>query len=364
MSKVAVGYFPEKISYVMSEEREESVGCAWDISWYDSPDDDSPKNVKAKVYPSWPVATGDDETLKKAIPWAERGHYDHIAKVHVTYKHSIDEVENKPFTGVKVLSLEERGNGGRAYKVTINDKYYVDLREDVMMDTILRVGISPGGILNGEFIWAKLGRDMKLVRVGSELHRLVEEYDSKKDMKAVSKKALEVGGVYQDRKKNKAIFLGFVNLTKYKPEKYPDYYERKNQKPTFTYEHVFQKKAMLFYTIWDVDGIDKTVSMLKSTEERDYHYRIVTSHKYIEKIKDVKIPDDIIQHVREKHIKEVKSCLLKYTGHIKPEHKYYDPPDAWYLTQNVSGNSEFLNIYPFESEPVELFDIKKFLLFS
>jgi hypothetical protein len=113
-----------------------------------------------------------------------------------------------------------------------------------------------------------------------------------------------------------------------------------------------------------MDGIDKTVSMLKSTEERDYHYRIVTSHKYIEKIKDVKIPDNLIQHIREKHIKEVKTCLLKYTGHIKPEQPYYDTPDAWYLTQNVSSNSEFLNIYPFEDEPVELFDIKKFLLFS
>src|ERR1043165_3658826 len=35
-------------------------------------------------------------------------------------------LENKPIKSVQVVDLEERGNGGRAYKVIVDGQYYFD----------------------------------------------------------------------------------------------------------------------------------------------------------------------------------------------------------------------------------------------
>lgn len=89
---------------------------------------------------------------------------------------------NLPMTGIRILSLEHRGQGGRAYKVILpNSAHYVDFREDVLVDTILNTGISPGGLLNGDFVFARVGSEMKLVRVGSKLHaKLIADTEARK----------------------------------------------------------------------------------------------------------------------------------------------------------------------------------------
>jgi hypothetical protein len=78
---------------------------------------------------------------------------------------------NNPITNIRVAGLETRGNGGRAYKVVIDDLYYFDLREDVLLEAMIECGINKGGILNGEYIWVKIRSHMKLIRVGSPLHK-------------------------------------------------------------------------------------------------------------------------------------------------------------------------------------------------
>lgn len=362
MSKVAVGYFPEKISYVCSEEEEVAVGCAWDISWYEPEDDDGPKTTKIKVLPAFPVDSTDEKSMKRAVAWAESGYYDYQTNKTHTRKHTTKEVDNEPIKNVKVLSLEERGNGGRAYKALIG-KYYVDLREDVMMDTILQVGIAPGGILQGEYVWAKMGSQMKLVRIGSEVHRLLEEFCSKKDMKPIGKKELEVGGVYRDRKKNMAIFIGYVNTTIFKEEKRPtSWAEREKAKATFNFEQTPIKKGMLFYNVYDFEGLEKSVKQMKS-KDSNYQFDIKRSHTFIEKVKDITIPNDIIAYLRNKSLKAVKESILEYTGHKQPK-QGYAKIDEWTLSQTISYDSKWLNLYPYEDEAVNPFDVKKFLLFS
>jgi hypothetical protein len=358
MSRVAVGSIPEKITYVFAEEAEVSVGCEWDISWYES--DDGPKAVKQKVMPAFPVDSADSKTMTRAIEWATSDGWDYQTNKRKVKKHSIEEVENKPLNNVKVLSLEHRGQGGRAYKALINN-YYVDLREDVLMDTLLKAGVDSGGLLKGEYVWAKMGSQMKLVRVGSELHRLIAEFDSKKDIKPVGKGDLEVGGVYRDRKKNKAIFVGYVNTVVYKTDNPIPYYQRQD-KADFKYKQTNVKKAMLFYEIRDFDSMDKNLKEMKK-KESDYAYKIKKSHTYIEKVDQVKIPDGIVAHLRDKSLKEIKQKILEYTGHRPPE-KNYARITASYLENHVEYHSDHLNLYVYGETPVEPFEVKKFLLFS
>lgn len=358
MSKVAVGSIPEKITYVYSTDSEVPVGCAWDISWYDTDDDGGPKTVKQKVTPSFPVDSKDEKSMKRAKEWAEQQYYQQPKRTA-----QYTEVDNKPITNIRLLSLEERGNGGRAYKALIDEKYYVDLREDVMMDSILKVGVDPNGVLKGEYVWAKLGSQMKIVRVGSELHRLVVEFDSKKDIKPVGKGDLEIGGIYQDRKKNKAIFVGYVNTVVYSnPNKDVDRWEakRKGQKATFEYKKSTKKKAMLFYELAGYQKMEESIKEMK--KDSVYYYKIRTSHTYIEKVDQVKIPDDIVEYLRNKARRETKDQVLEYVGKKAPKQNY-TRIDDWHLEETVAYNSDHLNLYPYGTD-VNQFDVKTLLTFS
>src|SRR5579885_752415 len=343
MSKVAVGSIPEKISYVYSDEQEVAVGCPWDISWYE--EDDGPKTTKEKVYPAFPADSNDEKMISRAKQWAESSYYNQPKKISQT-----TEVDNKPITNIRVLSLEHRGNGGRAYKAVIDNKYYVDLREDVLMDVILKAGIEKNGVLQGEYVWAKMNSQMKIVRVGSELHRLIVEFDSKKDIKPVGKKDLEIGGVYQDRKKNRAIFLGYVNTVTFKApdDGVPRWRRDKKDVAKFDFKKTPMKKAMLFYTF---SHHEKLADVKKNMTKKDnhYHFSIRKTHTYIEKIDQVEIKADFIEKLRNKARDEAKQRILEYTGHKEPE-KNYQRIDSWGLEDHIEYHSQHLNLFPYGTD--------------
>jgi hypothetical protein len=366
MARVVVGSVPDKIAYVFSDEKLVTVGCKWDINWYN--ESDKPATTKENVLPTFPVDASDENMISKAKTRAA-GRYQKSTKTT-----QIVVVENKPITNVKVLSLEYRGQGGRAYKAVI-DKYYVDLREDVLMDVLLKAGVNAGGILQGEYIWAKIGSQMKLIRIGSELHRLVVEFGSKKDIKPVRKNELEVGGVYQTRKKEKAIFLGYVNSTLYKrktkpPSGYSSYYvsyEQTTYKPSFDYETSKVKKSMLFYRCYDHEGLEKSLEKMKTKPLDGFYYdfHIVKSHKYIEKLDQLELPENMINMLREKVATGIKNKVVEYAGFKAPDGQPQRTPSVSMTTLegDIEYLSEYLNLYEFGSEPIEPFDIKKYLAF-
>jgi hypothetical protein len=363
MARVVVGSVPDKIAYVFSDEKLVTVGCEWDINWYN--ESDKPTTTKESVFPTFPADASDENMISKAKSWAA-GRYQKSTK-----ETQVVVVENKPITNIKVLSLEYRGQGGRAYKALI-EKYYVDLREDVLMDVLLKAGVSTGGILQGEYIWAKIGSQMKLIRVGSELHRLVVEFDSKKDIKPVRKNELEVGGVYQTRKKEKAIFLGYVNSTIYKRKTKPQniysgYYKQTTYKPSFDYEKSNVKKLMLFYKCYDHDGLEKSLEKMKTKPADGYYYdfQIVKAHKYIEKLDQLELSENMINVLREKVATGIKNKVVEYAGFKAPDGQ---PQRAQSVSmtsieKDIEYLSEYLNLYEFGSDPIEPFDIKKYLAF-
>jgi hypothetical protein len=364
MSKVAVGSIPKEVCYVSSEQQEVSVGCSWDIGgWYDADDENNTAVGKEKVFPTFPIENGDEKSFKRAKEWAESHHAYYSDKPKKITAESVV-VENKPIKKVRLLSLEERGNGGRAYKALIDGKYYVDMREDVLMDTILKTGVDAGGILRGEYVWAKMGSQMRLVRVDSELYKLITEFESKKDLKPVGKNDLEVGGIYQDRKKNKSIFVGYVNTCVFSQENStPNYYDREKRVSDFKFKHTLIKKGLLFF---DVPAHEKNVdswAKKMKTEDNSYYFKIKKTHTYIEKVGEVSLPKNIISSLRDKALKEIKNNILKYTGHI-PTEKGYGKPDSWTLSSNLCYGSDHFNMTSIDEPPVEPFDVKKYLVFS
>jgi len=341
--KVVMGSIPKKVFYACAQPHEVVVGCYWDINY----DQYSPKpNTTVRAVPAFPLDFLDATMKRNALEWVR------VANLNINRNSpppaEFIEIDNDPIKQVKILSSYSMDT----YKVLV-DGYYLHLKEDVLMDTIIQAGIDPGGILKGEFIWAKIKSQMKLIRVGSELHRLILEFESKKDKKAIKKKSLEVGGIYQDKKKRRAVFLGYVNTNRYVT--HGNVYAQTNLS-ALTYDIKTEKKSMLFYRLSSYNTREEQLKDLENLTAPSYNLILKKSHAYIEKIDYVALPADMISLVRRKSLNEMKMAIVNYAN--KGASGYISN-----LIWNFINSSPYFNMYPYKTPEVELFDMKKLLLF-
>jgi hypothetical protein len=371
-NKVVVGFFPKKICYVSSCKRNVSVGCEWDIDY-----GVNAENKTEEVLPAFPADNDDTKSISTATNWAKSDiNYQNYSSLNKKAKEDLPDpgtevIDNQIITNVRLLTIEQRGSGGRAYKAIVNN-YYVDVREDVVMDTMLQEGIDAGGVLRGEFIWARCGAQMKLVRKDSELYKLIAEFESKRDLKPVSKKKLEVGGVYRSKTKEAYIYLGNVNTTHFSiPDKdnkttpYWDHVERErfdNDKKCLNFDKQEIKNKMLFFKIYKHQTTEKALEDLLSVENT-YRFELKQSHTFIEKTEQLDLDSNIVSKIAAVCARNIKENILEYTGHkaVKANHAKLSLRG---LANNISYSSVYLNMYNSNEEKSELFDVQKYLLFS
>lgn len=148
---------------------------------------------------------------KSALRWASGYRYGNEPE----YVPDVIERDNDPFTAT-ITDLEGRGNGGRAYKVVDVDMRRFDLREDQLMEILRDVGILPGGVVAGSFVWGLAESQLRLVMVGGKLHRAMTEGAQTKDVldaRAAAGELFEagrlvVGHVYKKRDGTLHAYLG------------------------------------------------------------------------------------------------------------------------------------------------------------
>ena len=172
--------------------------------WDDIGIDESIKSIKCN-----PVFVTDDTNKKTqaTAQWWATGYKDADFET-IT-------LPNDPFGGVRIIGLDIRGNGGRAWQVLLFNKYLVDMREDVLMDAMLHDGVGPGGKINGQFMFAMVSSEMKLIRVGSLLHSKMVQSTNMNNRKSITD--YEIGGVYTNKHDAK-IYLGHLYTTQIKSE--------------------------------------------------------------------------------------------------------------------------------------------------
>jgi hypothetical protein len=170
-----VGSIPKKISYVYSDSEEVSYGSANIDKFF------IPFFNKITVYPTYVVDAESKNPLQNAIKWAKRNTSKEVV---------IDTLDNNPIDNIKILSLDVRKNGGRAYKVLIDDKYYVDFREDALLDSIFEAGINSGGKLNGQYIWAHQSSQFKLIKYNSQTYNQIIKSEELKKLKVIKDKMI------------------------------------------------------------------------------------------------------------------------------------------------------------------------------
>lgn len=247
------------------------------------------------------------KTCATGKEWAEKnGSWNDSTRKYDLFGYNVEEIDNKPITDVIVTSLEHRGNGGRAYKVIVNGKYYVDLREDILLDTILNAGIEIGGKLKGEYIWAKIGSAMKLIRTNSALH---EEMLKSTEMNNLNKiKNLQVGRIYES-KTQRLIYLGKVNSTQV------DFIEKQNGNRYYNRtSNLIDGKlvtkpvsGMLFY---EIASYQKDINAM---EIDAYRFSIKKSHTLrIDTGIDAKIPVNWLSNLKKSIYNDAVADADKY----------------------------------------------------
>lgn len=197
-----LGSIPEKLKLFVRPQRE--VSFRWtDVEFEDG------SAAKAIVSPTFVTDSTNLKTQKTAEYWAKRRdrQWDPEKRKYIELKETyyVEESDNTPRTDVRIIDLDIRGHGGRAYRAVVDGKYLVDMREDVILDAMINLGIGKNATLPGEYVFASVNSEMKLIRVGSLLHaKMVESTEFNK------KKKIEVlvpGGIYQSKTKT-ILYLG------------------------------------------------------------------------------------------------------------------------------------------------------------
>ena len=345
-----VGKIFEKVSYVFSTPINAAIGCPEELNnlW-----DDEVKNKAKmeKVYPTYPIDASNSKTLISAKKWQKN-----------KSKTKIVTVNNDPIKNIRIFSLEFRNQGGRAYKLLIDSKYYVDLREDVLMDILLNAKVE-NGIIEADLIWATVGSQVKLIRVNSEIYNNIKNYQNKVALPKINKNDLVVGGVYETINRKQAIFVGYVDTVKFSYAKEKalernkyyinnyNYYNNTNLVVDFTYNSKVYKKYMLLYDIYFDDKIPKNITY---NNENDL-YIVVGSSSFIKKIGQIQINKDLINKIQNYQFNQI---IKEFVTSNNRSSKL----DLFDLENKLLHYSELFNMVP-AGQPLKPFNIKNYLPF-
>ena len=138
-----------------------------------------------RVRPTFVVEAENPKTRATAVAWAERRYWSQPVS-----KAELIERPNVVIPSVELITLDRRSQGGRAWKVLVDDTFYVDLREDTLLDVLLYGQDNGQGIIQGPFIWLSMGNGLKLMRYGGSEHEAVAKWEETAAGIAATKKRL------------------------------------------------------------------------------------------------------------------------------------------------------------------------------
>lgn len=175
------------------------------------------KDYTVKVRPA--MFTDADGKMDAALEWGRVWVSDNPDKKPTRYraysdtgvyvKPEVAEEPNKLRTWLQFWAIDERGEGGRAYKVIDREGRMFDMREDVVEESIF-AGEFNNRLFTGYYLWVRVGSQMRLVRHESRLHKEMLGAKRRKALKKIPNKELGVGGVYRTRDGKAHVYLGRV----------------------------------------------------------------------------------------------------------------------------------------------------------
>lgn len=284
---ITQGFIPEKITYVVP-----SFSNRFRVTWEDS--DEAILDMPT-AYTTWPCSAESTSAIKTATNWALQKHWDGSQQVQGAAP-VIFTMENKDLTQVKILGLEYRGNGGRAYKVYIpahnfpeevkNKSLIFDLREDTLL-YILLTGQIDKGVINHPLRFAVVGSALKLVPSPSPILTALESKTEERKLPLITKKDLVIGRAYTDKRGEYSyIYLGdyeYYEITKEGPQQ--SNYNTSTYRTTYSREvEVGKSKGQLWYHRYHLDKIPLHRYDLSEMLKHSYAFHFVKSKAVIKDI--------------------------------------------------------------------------------
>ena len=188
-----MNYIPIKVDYICK--KEQTVSC------YFREDLEGKKPIKeVDCVPIYAVDHG--KMTSANINWAGTKNPEIITTV------------NEKIKNVIVVNYQPASTTRMTFKVLINGYYLAEIREDVLLEAMLTVGIDKGGKLNGEYIWGHNAQGLRLIRIGSTVFK---DYIAViKSVKKIPNKDIKIGGVYKRRSGKQYMYLGQFKTISYK----------------------------------------------------------------------------------------------------------------------------------------------------
>ena len=287
------GYIPEKITYVCPAKNMTALYRSYKISqmFEDLEHDNTLLNTinKENVLYTYAVDSNNKKRIESATNWAMQ-HYS-VAQKDVTEF----EMDNN-ISAIRILELEIRGEGGRAYKCVTPHGFYVDVREDVIMDVIENVGIEKNGLINAPFVWVAAGSQMKVVRKDSDLYK--EYIQATEIKKTESIKDLKPNTLYKDRNGYYVFYLGDKYI--YDTVDGADYYYQRMYRPYNEKSNTHGKFKV------------KKIKIVISTANIDLNKNVLTYPISYYNIRETK-PSNLIEEVNNPMlVADIKKKLDEY----------------------------------------------------
>lgn len=200
------------------------------------------------VYPTFFFDSSSERQRDSAEVWASY-------RLHVSSPRVQAQMRpNTPMSNLWLDNLEQRMEGGRAYKVINKDDFtYFDVREDQMLQAILKHGIQAGGKIGGEWVFAMNGTQCKCFLVDSKEYQevLARVAIAPAVMVKASYRNLKIGSIYCNKNAvEEFIYVGFLSHQKLVSYEQRDHWNGRVLAPavfTTVKKHTFLTKNRSWY---------------------------------------------------------------------------------------------------------------------
>ena len=275
----------------------------------------NPWKIPYDVPAAFPVLDGSPSETAKY--WAGEGYKEY------RYQNTFDDV--------RILDLDRRSQGGRAYKIIIKvedgHEFICDLREDTLLDVIKNKGIHAGGKLNGNFSWIQNGSQCTLVRIGSDIWNEAQQQNVAKAAKKIPNASLEFGHLYMTAGGDLAIFIAKVYQKTY----------QLNLNRSFLIPDESIISSLLFYEV-DIEEDAQSVNDNILSGTRTYRWNFKSNHSF--RIDQGKVLDDsltpeiVLQYFRNIRMNDLSKKIseLNESRRDPPRSHLVCDSDIWYLT--------------------------------
>jgi hypothetical protein len=153
-------------------------------------------------------------------------------------------------------------------------------------------------------VWARVGAEMKLVRVGSDLHRALLVSTADRTLKKLGYSDLQVGHIYKGKGVEQFIFLGYVDYSEcvFTQERNRHYCYK--SPPVLS--RIEARNGLLLWS-YSEHQVDKDIDF-----DNYYQAHTKTTHSFVKDCGVVDIPKDAVDRIREVTYKAFIKSVADY----------------------------------------------------